>query len=425
MKILSMILPLRRPVPGSWPLTILILVALALHIYLVSSVVLDGQPIIWPLHNDTIHRTGQGADFYAVYHAGVNMRQGISPYEDRADGITPYFYSFRYLPIVAAVSQRLTVMAPRQAYLLWLLVLEGILALVLFALSRQIANRKVWLLAASLLLTSSPYFLELYMGQFTFASVSLCGLALMLGGGVIFFSLAVLLKPLCLAAVPALVRRRRYWLPAIVATGAVLALSIPHFVRHPQDWSTFYAANFQPQRGLDAGNYGFLRLVDLVVSDLRIVFLLRHWAAFVSVLRVSVLGATALVVLLSKTRQVTVGVCGLLLAHFITYQHVWEHHMSAVVVIGALLLTTQHHHRWFTPLVLISMLALALPTPFALFDIAKDPKVYDPALTWPRYASYMVLLPKVVPTLLLFISSVIMLCRRPGISQEQIGDIHN
>lgn len=29
------------------------------------------------------------------------------------------------------------------------------------------------------------------------------------------------------------------------------------------------------------------------------------------------------------------GVCAMLLAHFLTYAHVWEHHMSAVLVLAA------------------------------------------------------------------------------------------
>jgi len=62
----------------------------AIHVAIVSSILVEERSLIWPLHNDTIRRYGRGADFYAVYHAGVNTRRGISPYMRNDDGVTPY-----------------------------------------------------------------------------------------------------------------------------------------------------------------------------------------------------------------------------------------------------------------------------------------------------------------------------------------------
>jgi hypothetical protein len=403
---------------GTWLTRCLVAVfilALILHVIVVLSVLTQDRPIIWPLHNDTIHRLGKGADFFAIYHAGVNVSMGISPYEENDDGFTPYYHPFRYLPIVAYAAQPLTELEPMQAYALWVIILESALVLLLIALYLRYADKRIWLLSASLLVMSSPYFLELFMGQFTFLTVTLCALALLLPFGPAYFTASVLLKPLCLAVLPAFVRDRRYWLHGISAIVCVCAVSVPYFLRHPESWQVFADANFRPQGHFDTGNYGLVRLLGLIAYDLKIVWLARedHWVPLISCLRVLTFGATSLVVLFGRNRNTVVGACALLLAHFLTYQHVWEHHMSAVIVIGALLLTVKHRPAWFTTTVLLSMLCLALPTPFGLFDTVKDRYVYDPSGDWPVYALYLLFLPKVVPTLTLFVASIVWLSRRP------------
>src|SRR5262245_13623004 len=101
-----------------------LLAALAVHAVVVLSIVDSPRPIIWPLHNDTIHRLGPAADFYAVYHAGVNMRRGLSPYANNADGITPPYYPFRYLPGLGLAAEAFTALSPVRAYVVWIVILE-------------------------------------------------------------------------------------------------------------------------------------------------------------------------------------------------------------------------------------------------------------------------------------------------------------
>ena len=388
----------------------LLALALGIHLSIVGSVMFQPRPVIWPLHNDTIHRVGRGADFYAVYHAGVNVREGSSPYAGNDDGVTPYFYPFRYLPIVALAAQALIVLPPQSALLLWIVVVEALLGLLIFGLRRQIENTALWLTATTLLLISSPYFLELYMGQLTFATVALCGIALLLPRGPVTFTVSTLLKPLTLVALPALLRRG-YWRYAVSAVAAVVVFSLPYFLLHPADWKHFTEANFNLEGGLGTGNHGFLMLLHLMTQDLGISWLSSHWGSATGALRWFILAAAALLVVGSKTRHVILGVCALLLAHFITYQHVWEHHLSAVMVIGALLLAVEAKQKWFVGAVLVSMVLLAIPTPYVLFDVAKDPRLWDPASRWPRAASYLIVLPKVVPTIVLFVVAVLKLCK--------------
>lgn len=77
--------------------------------------------------------------------------------------------------------------------------------------------------------------------------------------------------------------------------------------------------------------------------------------------------------------------------------------MSGVIAIGSLLTTIHGLTRREITFVLTCLVVLALPTAYILFDTAKDPNVWDPAFAWPRYAAYVVILPKVLPTLGLFI----------------------
>jgi len=390
---------------------VLVSILVAAHLAIVASIVGQERPIIWGLHNDTIHRSGRGADFYAVYHAGLNLRHGLNPYANEPDGVTPYWYPFRYLPIIAVAAQPLTHLSPRTAELAWMAVLEGMLALLLVTLWRHIRDRRIRLAAIGLLLVNSPYFLELYMGQFTFVSVTLCCLGVWLPAGQVLFCGSVLLKPFTLTALPALARQRRFWWHAAWAIAGVVLASVPYFLWHPEQWQAFLQLNFRSVSGYHAGNYGFARLLQLLVDDAHLTLVQQHWNLWGGGFELVALAATAVLVVLSRNRSVVVGLCALLLAHFLTYRQVWEHHMSAVCVLGAMLLTTGERSRPRSMAVLVSLLLLALPTPFGLMDASKDPTVFDPSTQWPRYASYVVLLPKVIPTVILFACAIADLCR--------------
>ncbi len=116
-------------------------------------------------------------------------------------------------------------------------------------------------------------------------------------------------------------------------------------------------------------------------------------------------------VVFSKKPNVVVRTCALLLAHFITYQHVWEHHISGVLVISAALLTVPERPKASRVFILGMMLILGLPTPFGLLDHAKYSALLDPAIYWPRVYSYLIVLPKAIPTFAIFIMCLVDLSR--------------
>lgn len=378
----------------------LLAAALLLHAMLVVSVAFEARPAIRPLHNDIVYRLGPAADFFAVYHAAVNLEAGESPYVEGSDATTPPHYPFRYLPIVGHVARPLLMLSPGTARVLWIVCLEGLLLALLLALRKRMEPSR-WLGVSALLLASSPFFLELYMGQFTFAAMTLFALALLLPNRV-FFHAAVLLKVFPLAALPAFVRRRGGLRTALEVAGLVVVVSAPYFLAHPQDWTLFVETNFRPTGGLDAGNFGWVRVLFLIAIDLSLPFTQASWDTMITGIRLVVLGACALLALRSRGGHALPAAVMLVLAHFVTYAHVWEHHLSGVMVLGALLLTLPGLSKRDVRLLYAALLVCALPTPFVLFDVPQDPPVWDPSLTWPRPAAYALVLSKAVPVALLF-----------------------
>jgi hypothetical protein len=376
--------------------------ALVAHLLVVLSSARQTPPVIQNLHNDTIHRVGRAADFYAVYHAALNLREGRDPYANDDDGVTPYYYVFRYLPAVAYAGLPLTVLSPGAAYLLWVVILELLLAAVLVLLWRTLPPDNVRLAAMLLLLLSTPYFLEIYMGQFTFAAVALLVLALLVPRAGGLYVVSVLLKPMGLAVWPVLLRRRSRWWLVVVSAAAVLLTSAPHFLGHQDQWRTFFDANFLMEGGFHPGNYGLVHLLRLLMEDAGWETGLRFWIPLMKVWRAALLGGAAMLVLLARRQDWRLSVPALLLAHFLSFQHVWEHHLSAVILLGVVALTAPElsdRSRWW---LVGCLVVLAVPSPFGLLDAAKDPAVWNPAEFWPRGYSYLNVLPKVVASMGLF-----------------------
>jgi len=380
----------------------IVLLLVVLHLGIVASLALDERPIIWPLHNDTIHRVGRGADFYAVYHAAMNLQLGRAPYSEESDGVTPYWYPFRYLPVVAALFQPFTQLSPRMAYLAWLIITELVLAALITVLWRCFPLSRKRLFATGMLLLSSPYFLELYMGQFTFVTIALCYMGLLLSWGAALLSLSVILKNFPLIALPALIRQSGYWRHVLLAVIVLAAVTVPHFLNHPQQWEHFARVNFRPEGGFHAGNYGFLQLLHLVQQDVGANLSDDQWLGWTGMFRLALLGITAGLVLISRQNMPLIGASALLLAHFITYQHVWEHHFSGILTISAILLLSQGTDRKVELTIAACMVVLAVPTLFGILDTAKDPSIGDPSVDWPRWASYLLVLLKVAALWILY-----------------------
>jgi hypothetical protein len=309
------------------------------------------------------------------------------------------------MPIVAHAGRLMLGLSPFVAYRVWILLLEALLAGLIVLLWRRTGGLLRTLITC-LLLLNSPYFLELYMGQFTFATAALLAMSL-LTSSCVFFVVAVLLKMYPLAAGVALVRTGR-WRCVALALVVLVVLALPYFATNLDDLRAFRALNLGVPAGvaggLHSGNYGFAYLLYLLMEG---VGLTPYWPAFTGLFHVAVVAATAAMVFLSRERRLVVGACAMVLAHFVGYAQVWEHHYSGVIVLGILLLSQRRREEWLPPLTVAALVLMALPTPFALFDQAEDPTVWDPSADWSLGASVAVVLPKAVSLIVLYAAALI------------------
>ena len=308
----------------------LIVLALAVHLFVVWTIArepldVSGQPgesqrsIIWSLFNDSVHRPGPGADLLAVYHAGLALQHGSSLYADTAVDEGFVYFPFRYLPVVGwALGGFLIQFPPLLAYRIWVLVLEGALGSFLLVFGLRSSG---WLryVGICVLLLSAPYFLEVYMGQFTFLTVGLVLIGLLLQEGpparkagaiwanTATYVTAVLLKLFPIVTAPAFIRKKQYWLPLCLAILLGLAVSLPYFLAQPGELRLFYSKNFGYGGGLDSGNYSLVYLAYLCAKSFEPNMLVAHWDVVASLWRVLILGLTSLAVFFNRRNQVAVG----------------------------------------------------------------------------------------------------------------------
>jgi len=431
------------------PLTLItkrILIALALAIHLVTVGSLLRQPLgvhqqagvprflTWRLYHDSVRAWGPAADFFAVYHAGVNAKTGLSIYRQHElhGGVTPYYYEYRYLPVLAYTFGRLVVMLPPEAaYRAWIVTLEGLFWSVLLIVFRGLLHSRPGFVSWIALVVATPFFLELHMGQFTFAAAALLVLGTWmagrgaagrrpawLAGSAAMVAASIVLKVFPTVTLVAWVRRRDYRVALAAIIGMVALLTVPGFVSNPTSYYDFRDANFIALPG--PGNFGFMYAMFLTLEHLGIVWSRQSWATTITVTAVLLLGATALAVLGARRRSLYAEAAVLLLAQFVTSYQVWEHHVSAALLAGGLLMLSilgrdtdltardgsdadrvNNRYAWTLACLLV---LLALPTPYAIVD--PNPRF------WSFTDRMMVQWSKALPTAGLYVLGLGWLLRR-------------
>jgi hypothetical protein len=382
----------------------------------------------WWLSNDSVHRPGPGADLFGVYHAALALERGESIYTRvESPPTTPYFFPFRYLPVVAqTIGSLLARLSPHAAYLAWGLVLEAFVLIALVLIVRSARSSAERVAGVSLLCLSSPFFLELHMGQFTFVAALLAMIAALAGERLLaaeatprwrvaatrlwkaaLAAAAAALKLFPIAALAVWLKRGRWGVCAAVVAAVVL-LNAPYFSSSPGELSAFAAANFQaPQGGLDTGNFSPLYVAYLVA---RAAGLAPDEAGFLegaAVFHLGVLAITVVAVFLSRETRLWAGVATVMLAHFVGYVHVWEHHSSAILVIGLIVWLKRRElavppGRVWGAAVVACLAVLALPTPFALLETDFDGAQWSAAGGLSTAAGLLLASSKALPLTLLW-----------------------
>ncbi len=400
-----------------------LLAGILLHALFVGS--LFGQ-YLNPLFYEAEHSFGQAGDYYGIYTAGEDLVHGRSIYsgfEDHSGAIrrVPYFYFFRYLPPTAYVSALTTlVLSPRAGYLLWVVLTEIMLVWIVRSIlrleSQPMPQRRIH---AALWLGFFPFYLEQWMGQFSFLMalflwimlrpvwagtagpppparrVSPDGAGTLAtagpGGGSasgassdpdsgyaargpVFFAWtgSVILKSFTGLLAISLIRRRQFR-PVILCAGVLLLACAPYWLAHPSDIRQFLVLNFRPlPPNIHGGTLGGSALVRLLgwtmpaeIAGKRLVL----GAHDVFVGNLPVLGVSAIVLALALWAVVRRGdrtpiqlqLALWVLCFFLIFKDIWEYHyvMLLPVVTALALAYRSRFVVWMGVL-------LAAPTPYIL-----------------------------------------------------------
>ena len=349
-------------------------------------------PLVPYFFDATVLSGGRGLDFYSIYQAGHNARHGLDIYAgDPAEVpiVVPYFTPYRYLPVVAyTVGAALSLLPPLTAYKLWVAVIElALLACLAATYARTRRQPDLFSRLALMWLVFTPYYLELFMGQFSMIQAALVwGMLLCAwpastveaaGAGApdrrllpaprrrlfeLLWIASVLWKITTVLFVPVLARLGRWRTLFITALLGVVA-TVPYFLLFPAHWPDFVRNNLGGRvAGHELGNLGFRQLVYEALAMAGVPAAVQQAA---QLLILVIVLAVALWVTLRPRRLDLVAVLSLWLAvFFLLSPQVWEHHyVMALPALVALYAT----HR--SPLVILLWLLLALPTPFGFIGL--------------------------------------------------------
>jgi hypothetical protein len=386
-------------------------------------------PLVPFFFDATVLSGGRGLDFYSIYQAGYNARHGLDIYEGdpaRVPVVVPYFTPYRYLPVVAyTVGAGLSLLTPLSAYKAWVVAIE--LALLACVASTYLVARRdpdLFARLAAMWLVFSPYYLELFMGQFSLIQAVLVWgmlvaawpassspwplpqgkdsdvateLMLPLSFDLLWIN-SVLWKITTVLFLPVLARLRR-WRAIVLAVVLAVILTAPYFIIFPDHWVDFERNNLGGRvAGHELGNLGLRQLVFEALSVLGASPALQQAAQLGLV--VMVLAVAMWATFRPPRLDVVAGLALWITVFFLISPQVWEHHH--VMLLPALVgLYAARRSR----AVLAVWLLLALPTPFGFIGlqpvIASNHDLRAFALE-PAWWLLLQHASKALPTLLLF-----------------------
>ncbi len=391
-----------------------------------------------PLFDDAVHRSGQGVDFYSVVQAGHNLSDGVSIYSLKpVEQIVPYYNPYRYHPFVAyTAGMFFALFRPDISYVLWIVILEGFLLVNILLTRSLFMDPRSGAIAASMWLLFTPYYVELYMGQFSFLMASLLFWMMVAwmngkdrqGDSLWILSLAV--KSNSAVFAPVLLKLRRW---RIVLVGGVISvgLALPYFLLEPGSAAAF---GRNVTEGLKAqtlfGNQGFAALIGVSVlrfagvwSDFAQEFALRldhmnDMLAFPLAFWTFIVVGSAVAVTAKASHNSGISLLLLwILAYFLFYKHVWEHHY--VMLMPVFVLLYHQMKRGITklsPAMFWSAFAVvALPTAFVVID--QSPVLFDPEIHWQTWESLLFHAPKPIAVLVLYSILAVQLWQKKEVQQ--------
>jgi hypothetical protein len=361
----------------------------------------------------------RGWDFYAVYQAGHNVLIGVSVYEsdnEAIDVVVPRYTPYRYLPFVAYTLGVLSnAVPPLWAFRLWV----AFIVLVWWAcawLSYRM-GRDAWerAILASMWLLFSPFYLEIYLGQFSVIQGALVLLMLLALSGRqpgwlldASWAASLVWKQNTALLAPVLLRGRR-WRPLLVGAAAVLITSAPYFLRYPGSIWQFAGNLVSGAPSPQLGNLGVRQLLYSITSAVWPSLSIEGHASIQSAWVIAVVVAGLAITFTGSRRDPVLATCLWFSTYFVVYHHVWEHHYVMLLPVFVML-----YHRCRSPWVLLAYVLVALWTPYALIDPAGIAAYHGP-MRWtpldPPVLDILYHASKAAPALGLWIGQASMLAR--------------
>lgn len=358
--------------------------------------------VLDPLFPEASDGFGQASDYFGIYQAGQNLLDGHSIYDSadyrsEAELRVPYFYFYRYLPPTAYVAALdAWLLPPWPAYWVWLvfneLLLLGLLYLLLRTPVGTPTRREIM---AGLALAFTPFYIEQFMGQFSFLMAVFLWFPLRAElidserGAV-----SVSRSATGASVEPATLRQFDFWawcgaialktFPALFAvvylkerrTSRVVAaavvvglLCLPYYLWRPEDLLHFMHLNLRPlPPEIELGRFGMASLVQALSVHLsganatRTVMLGPKQVYLTSIPVYLWIGLVLTLAAFAtwRARRHTLELLGLwIVAFFCLYKDIWEYHH---VMLLPVLFTLGLRYRSLIPVILLAL--LALPTPY-------------------------------------------------------------
>jgi hypothetical protein len=355
----------------------LVLVAMAVVVHLLMAGSLFWGYLDPLFDNSTVH--DKGVDFFSIYEAGHRALEGGSVYyaDPALAPVVPYSALYRYVPAFAyvfALPPNALQVGAWTAYWGWIAFYEVLLLANAYTTWR-LGGRTAWAaVAAAMWFVFTPFYLEQYMGQFSFLMATLL---LWTGAGIVAgrearagppWVVSLVVKSSSALIAPLFLRLR--WWRTLLAGALLGGLSMLYFAWRPDEWEVFYRANF------DVLGESTLRATYYNPGELGAVALLRNAilafdaeaqgvsTVYTEAFAYAVIGI-ALIATFWPRRIDSLAVFAMWIATFFLVYTVWEHHY--VMLLPALVLLVIYRPS-LRPLALVTFVFVALPTPYWLFE---------------------------------------------------------
>jgi len=345
---------------------------------------------------DSVATHGDRAwDFNAVYQAGHNVLTGRSVYEsdnDKIDVVVLRYTPYRYLPFLAMVlGVPFNMLDPVAAYTAWVFIIEVTLLVSAGYAWRLADDPNHGVVLASMWLLATPFYLEVYLGQFNLVQAALVWALLLTSQhgltwrGDVWWVLSLLWKQNTGLLAPVYMREKR-WRSLMLAAMVVLAMSLPYWLAVPGSFADFMRNLYSSQPTHQLGNLGARQWLYSLTSWLAPglsgaahVWIGRGWVALI-------ISVTALTTWKAPRAQAAELLCLWMSSYLLVYHDVWEHHYLLTLPVCVWL-----YHRERSPWVLACWALLALWTPYILIDPAG-------AAGWQESMRWMPLTPRWLDT---------------------------